>query len=299
MASQLFNNFKNYATQLELELGIKYDAKPYKDTIRTMLDGYCKAMDEGDEHLKNLYISGLLLRHWDKVKKLALTCPNVDLQGEEFVEWVYEAIVYACKYRKWQKDEKVNAQQCINQCIETIRKQHYYNYNLDKNRANYNNASFDTPIGDEGNNGTQRTLIDTVADENAEREARMADSTTTARQIIQTFINKNKIVEAIIMDIIAFGDTEKVTKQIKQSVDENGEEIKYTTYTHEFWKFKAVQILSNLSDDYQKYFIDNYLVKTPALAAALNVLKKANNQKIYKEINSALNYAKGALKALM
>ena len=299
MASQLFNNFKNYATQLELELGVKYDAKPYKDTIRTMLDGYCKAMDEGDEHLKNLYISGLILRHWDKVKKLALTCPNIDLQGEDFVEWVYEAIMYACKYRKWQKDEKVNAQQCINQCIETIRKQHYYNYNLDKNRANYNNASFDTPIGDEGNNGTQRTLIDTIADENAEREAKMADSTTTARQIIQTFINKNKIVEAIIMDIIAFGDTEKVTKQIKQSVDENGEEIKYTTYTHEFWKFKAVQILSNLSDDYQRYFVDNYLVKTPALDAALNVLKKANNSKLYKELDKSLNYARSSLKALM
>ena len=299
MASQLFNNFKNYATQLELELGIKYDAKPYKDTIRTMLDGYCKAMDEGDEHLKNLYISGLLLRHWDKVKKLALTCPNIDLQGEDFVEWVYEAIMYACKYRKWQKDERVNAQQCINQCIETIRKQHYYNYNLDKNRANYNTAYFDTPIGDESDKGAQRTLLDTVADENAEREAKMADSTTTARQIIQTFIDKNKIVEAIIMDIIAFGDTEKVTKQIKQSVDENGEEITYTTYTHELWKFKAVQILSNLSDDYQRYFSDNYLVKTPALDAALNVLKKANNQKIYKEINAALSYARSSLKALM
>ena len=299
MASQLFNNFKNYATQLELELGIKYDAKPYKETIRAMLDGYCKALDEGDEHLKNLYISGLLLRHWDKVKKLALTCPNIDLQGEEFVEWVYEAIMYACKYRKWQKDERINAQQCINQCIETIRKQHYYNYNLDKNRANYNVASFNTPIGDESDNGAQRTLLDTIADENAEREARMADSTTTARQIIQTFINKNKIVEAIIMDIIAFGDTEKVTKQIKQSVDENGEEIKYTTYTHEFWKFKAVQILSNLSDDYQRYFSDNYLVKTPALDAALNVLKKANNSKLYKELDKSLNYARNSLKALM
>ena len=226
MASQLFNNFKNYATQLELELGIKYDAKPYKDTIRTMLDGYCKAMDEGDEHLKNLYISGLLLRHWDKVKKLALTCPNVDLQGEEFVEWVYEAIMYACKYRKWQKDDRINAQQCINQCIETIRKQHYYNYNLDKNRANYNTASFDTPIGDESDNGAQKTLLDTIADENAEREARMADSTTTARQIIQAFIDKNRIVEAIIMDIIAFGDAEKVTKHINKGTDENGEEIK-------------------------------------------------------------------------
>ena len=299
MASQLFNNFKNYATQLERELGIKYDAKPCKDTIRTMLDGYCKALDEGDEHLKNLYISGLILRHWDKVKKLALTCPNIDLQGEEFVEWVYEAIMYACKYRKWQKDERVNAQQCINQCIETIRKQHYYNYNLDKNKANYNTVSFETPVGDESAKGNQKTLLDTITDENAEKAAQMLDSNSAARQIIQTFINKNKIVEAIIMDIIAFGDTNKVTKHIKQGVDENGEEIKYTTYTREFLKFKAVQILSNLSEDYQQYFIDNYLVKTPALDAALNVLKKANNQKIYKEITQALNYARNSLKALV
>ena len=299
MASKLFNDFKNYAKQLELELGIKYDAKPYKDTIRTMLYGYCKAMDEGDEHLKDLYISGLILRHWDKVKKLALTCPNIDLRGEEFVDWVYEAIMYACKYRKWQKDERVNAQQCINQCIETIRKQHYYNYNLDKNRANYNTVSFETPVGDESAKGNQKTLLDTITDENAEKAAKMLDGTSAARQIIQTFINKNKIVEAIIMDIIAFGDTDRVTKQINQGIDENGEEIKYTTYTREFWKFKAAQIIANLSDDYQQYFIDNYLVKTPALDAALNVLKKANNQKIYKEINSALTYARNSLQELM
>ena len=295
MASQIFNNFKNYAKQLETELGIKYDAKPYKDTIRTMLDGYCKAMDEGDEHLKNLYISGLILRHWDKVKKLAESCPNIDLQGEDFVEWVYEAIVYACKYRKWQKDESINAQQCINQCIETIRKQHYYNYNLDKNRANYNTVYFETPVGNESDNGAQRTLIDTVCDEDAERATKLIDSTNAARQIVQMFINKNKIVEAIIMDIIAFGDTEKITKNIKCGVDENGESYKYATYTCEFWKFKAVQILSNLPEDYQQYFLDNYLVKTPVLDAALNVLKKANNNKLYHALDKSLSTAKSLL----
>lgn len=169
---------------------------------------------------------------------------------------------------------------------------------MDKNRANYNTASFDTPIGDESDNGAQKTLIDTIADENAEREARMRDSITTARQIIQAFIDKNRVVEAIIMDIIAFGDAEKVTKHINRGTDENGEEIKYTTYTREFWKFKAVQILSNLSDDYQQYFVDNYLVKTPALDAALNVLKKANNQKLYKELEKSLNYARNSLKLI-
>ena len=297
MASRTFNNFKNYATQLEKELGIKYDAKPYKETIRIMLDGYCKAMDEGDEHLKNLFISGLILRHWDKVKKLADSCPNIDLHGEEFVEWVYEAIMLACEYRKWQKDESVNAQQCINQCIETVRVRHYYEYNLDKHKANYNTVSLETPIGDEGDNGIAKTLGDTITDEGAEQEARMSDGESSARSIVQMFINKNRIVEAIIMDIIAFGDTQKEVKHIKKGFDENGEAYKYTSYTTEFWRFKAVQLLANLPEDYQQYFLDNYIVKSAALEAALDVLKRANNSKLYRELDKSLSYAKTILKS--
>ena len=298
MASQTFNNFKNYATQLEKELGIKYDAKPYKDTIRKILDGFCKAMDEGDEHLKNLYISGLILRHWDKVKKLADSCPNIGIHGEEFVDWVYEAIMYACKYRKWQTDESVNAQQCINQCIETIRKQHYYEYNLDKHSANYNTVSLDTPIGDESDNGVQRTLEDTMYDEDAEEEVRMADGNSAAKHLIQSFINKDRLVEAIILDIIAFGDTQKVTKVVKKGFDENGESYKYTSYTHEFWKFKAIQILSNLPEEYKEYFMETYIVKNTALEAALDLLKRANNQKLYKELEKSLIYAKSSLQLI-
>jgi Ni,Fe-hydrogenase maturation factor len=299
MASQTFNNFKEYAKQLEDELGIKYDAKPYKDTIRKMLDGFCKAMDEGDEHLKNLYISGLILRHWDKVKKLADSCPNIGIHGEEFVDWVYEAIMYACKYRKWQTDPSVNAQQCINQCIETIRKQHYYEYNLDKHSANYNTVSLDTPIGDESDNGVQRTLEDTMYDEDAEEEVRMADGNSTAKHLIQSFINKDRLVEAIILDIIAFGDTQKVTKVVKKGFDENGDSYKYTSYTHEFWKFKAIQILSNLPEEYKEYFMETYIVKNTALEAALDLLKRANNQKLYKELDRSLQFAKSALSMIV
>lgn len=299
MASQTFNNFKNYATQLEKELGIKYDEKPYKETIRKMLDGYCKAMDEGDEHLKNLYISGLILRHWDKVKKLADSCPNIGIHGEEFVDWVYEAIMLACEYRKWQTDPSVNAQQCINQCIETIRVRHYYEFNLDKHKTNYMTVSLETPVGDESDNGVQKTLGDTMYDEDAEEEVRMADGNSTAKHLIQSFINKNRLVEAIILDIIAFGDTQKVTKHVKKGFDEDGNSYKYNTYTHEFWKFKAIQILSNLPEDYKDYFLDTYIVKNAALEAALEVLKKANNQKLYRELERSLQFAKSALTATM
>ena len=292
MASQTFNNFKNYATQLEKELGIKYDAKPYKETIRIMLDGFCKAMDEGDEHLKNLYIAGLILRHWDKVKKLAASCPNIGIHGEEFVDWVYEAIMLACEYRKWQKDSGVNAQQCINQCIETIRVRHYYEYNLDKHKANYNTVSLDAPIGEEGDNGVQRTFGDTLYDEDAEREVNMKTGDAMARRVVQTFLNKNRIVEAIIMDIIAFNDTQKEVKHVKKGFDENGDAYKYTTYTTEFWRFKAVQILANLPEDYQEYFLENYVVKEAALEAAINVLRHANNSKLYRELDKSLASAK-------
>lgn len=299
MLRDAFNNFMQYAKLLKAETGIQYDAKPYKETIRKMLDGYCKAMDEGDEHLKSLYVSGLMLRHWDKVKKLIAMCPGIGLDDEDFVGWVYEAIMLACEYRKWQKDESVNAQQCLNQCIETIRVRHYYEYNLDKHKANYNTISLSTPVGDEGDNGLQRTLEDTMYDEDADAEVRMADGDSAARHLIQNFINKKKLVEAIILDIIAFGDTQKITKETKKGFDENGESYKYTSYKHEFWAFKAIQLLANLPDTYVEYFYENYDVVPEQFNAALEVLRKANNSKLYKELRKTLEHAKASLSLSM
>ena len=40
-------------------------------------------------------------------------------QREDFFWWLYEAIEYACKYRGWRDtSKKLNAQQCINKCID-------------------------------------------------------------------------------------------------------------------------------------------------------------------------------------
>ena len=296
MATQSFKNYKVYADILEKELGIKYDAKPYKEVIRQMLDGYCKAADEGDEHLKNLFISGLMLRHWDKSKKLALKCPNIGMSEEDFMDWVYEAIMLACEYRKWQKDESVNAQQCINQCIETVRVRHYYEMNLDKHKASYMTVSMETPVCDASDNGIQKTLGETLVDEDAENEVRHSFGNDAAKNLVQLFLNKNRIVEAIIFDIIAFGDSLKQVKHIKTGTDENGKTCKYTTYTSEFWRFRTIQLLSNLPEDYFDYFIKTYAVKTDAFKAALEVLKKANNNKLYRELDMSLKAAKSIVK---
>jgi hypothetical protein len=299
MSRQAFNIFKEKADILLKETGIKYDAKPYKETIKVMLDGFCKAMDEGDERKKNLYISGLIFRFWDKVGKLEAACPNIGMHGEDFVDWVYEAIMLACEYRKWQKDESVNAQQCINQCIETVRVRHYYEINLDKHKASYMTVSLETPMGDEGDNGVQKTLGDTLVDEASENEAKMTDGNYAAKHLVQTFLNKNRIVEAIIMDIIAFGDTQRQIKHVKKGFDEDGKQVRYTTYSTEFWRYKAVQILSNLPEDYFDYFVENYEVKTEAFQAALDVLKRANNNKLYRELDASLKAAKSILRNAM
>ena len=303
MSRNAFYIFKEKAQALYDETGIQYDAKPYKDTIRLMLDGYCEAVDSGDEYMKDLYISGIMLRFWDKVKKLNLSCPNIGLEEADFVDWVFEAIEYACKYRKWQNDPKVNAQQAINMCIETIRKQHYYDMNLDISRANYNTVSISQTVGEEGKSQSLKTLEDTLSDDDEEERTAGLDGTTGAKNLIQNFINKKKLVEAIILDVIAFGDTTKATKTTMTSTirDAEGKETtyKYAKYSYEFWIYKCIQALANFSEDekefkaYTKYFATNYEVKKEPLNAALEVLRKANNQKLYKEVRATLDAAKG------
>jgi len=283
-----FDSFKRSATILEREEGIRYDAKPAKETIRKLLDGFCKACDDNDEHRKDIYIAGLMLRFWYVITKLAEKSPGLGLDTADFMAWLYEAIEYACKYRKWQVDEKVNAQQCINQCIETIRLQHYYEYNLDKHKANYNTVSFETPMDDEG----KVTLEDTMVDEAAEEEARLQEGTDAARHLVQMYLNKDKVVEAIILDTIAFNDTQKVTKTTCKGFDENGNPYKYSTQTSEFWAFKCVQILSNLPEDYSEYFMRHYKIDSEKLAASLASIRSANNQKLYKFLARTLQDAR-------
>ena len=111
--------------------------KPYEQySIDELADAYCDAVDSDNSTLKDIYISALILRFWHKIDKMYranTTAPS--LEHEDFFWWLYEAIEYACKYRGWRDETKnVNAQQCINKCIETIQLQKYYNLRLDKRK---------------------------------------------------------------------------------------------------------------------------------------------------------------------
>ena len=165
---------------------------------------------------------------------------------------------------------------------------------MKKHKANFAQYSLDNNIaGDEDD--TARTYLDTYEDEDVAAETEAAKSEDNARSIVQLFIDRKKIVEAIILDTIAFNDTQKSTISKKTGYNEAGEEYEYKSTTYSFWEFKAIQALNNLPADYVDYFLDNYRAKREIVEACVNKIRTSTNQKLYTYLRACLAYGKAAL----
>lgn len=257
--------------------------KPYEQySIDELADAYCDAVDSGDTVLKDIYISALILRFWytiDKMYKANKVAPS--LEHEDFFEWLYEAIEYACKYRGWRDPSKnLNAQQCINKCIDTIKLQKYYDLRLDKRKAVNHSCSMETPLGDDSG----KTIGDML-----EAEEYVDDhSSDDAILLVQSYINRNKIIEAILLDNIAFNDVQKHSKKTIKTVNPDGETTKYVEHSSEFWPYRLIQIVSKLPATYKNSFMSRYNISEDKLVAILEVIDKANNQKLYRYLDKTL-----------
>lgn len=279
MLNETKKDLTTYARQL---------VKPYESySIDELADAYCEALDTNNEPLKNIYISALILRFWytiDKMYKANTVAPC--LEYEDFFWWLYEAIEYACKYRGWQDPaKKLNAQQCINKCIETIKLQKYYDLRLDKRKAANHCCSLDAPItgGGDGDDAA-KTLGDMLEDENSGYD----EGTHDMILLVQSYINRNKIIEAILIDNIAFNDVQKHHKKTVKTVNEDGETVRYTEHSSEFWPYKLIQIVSKLPATYKASFMKRYNISEEKLTAVLDVIDRANNQKLYKYLDKTL-----------
>ena len=114
-----------------------------------------------------------------------------------------------------------------------------------------------------------------------------------AQELIQTLINKERLVIAIILDVVAFGDVLDVKKPLTKDADKNSEKL--TEFQREFSISKCIYALSNLSDAYTEYFIENYDVDIDQLNIALRVIRKANDQELAREVRTALDCIKRLL----
>lgn len=271
-------------TKKDLTFYARQLTKPYElYSIDELADAYCEAADSGDTKLKNIYISALVLRFWyviDKMYKSNTVAPS--LEYEDFFWWLYEAIEYACKYRGWQDPEKnLNAQQCINKCINTIKLQKYYDLRLDKRKVVNNCCSIETPIGDESG----RTIGDMLESMESCDDYHANDDVIL---LVQSYIDRNKIIEAILLDNIAFNDVQKYSKKTVKSKNTEGEATKYVEYYSEFWPYKLIQIVSKLPNTYKKYFMTKYEISEDKLTSILDVINRANNQKLYRYLDRTL-----------
>jgi uncharacterized protein YktA (UPF0223 family) len=262
-------------------------SQPYESySIDELADAYCDATDIKNETLKNIYISALILRFWHKIDKMykANTVAPC-LEYEDFFWWLYEAIEYACKYRGWRDPtKKLNAQQCINKCIETIKLQKYYNLRLDKNKTVNHCTSMDAPVcGGDGDD--TKTLGETLESENYTEDY----STKDVEMLVQSYLNKNKIIEAIIIDTIAFNDVQKHFKRVVKTTGANGNTIRYTEHSSEFWPYRLVQIISKLPSTYKASFMKRYHISEEKLSTVLEAIDKVPNTKLYKYLKATID----------
>lgn len=273
-------------TKRDLTLYARKLSQPYESySIDELANAYCEATDTKNETLKNIYISALILRFWSKIDKMYranTVAPCLDY--EDFFWWLYEAIEYACKYRGWQDPtKKLNAQQCINKCIETIKLQKYYNLRLDKNKTVNFCTSMDAPVCG-GDDDEAKTLGDILESEECVDD----HSTNDVMMLVQSYLNNNKIIEAIIIDNIAFNDVQKHFKKVIKTTDTEGEAYKYTEHSSEFWPYKLVQIISKLPSTYKSSFMKRYHVSEEKLTTVLDAIDKVPNTKLYKYMKATL-----------
>lgn len=282
---------------------------------------YIEAKEVGNKRLQDAYISILMLRHWKDGANLYNRTKQVKTEAdrEDFIQTLYERIEYACKYARWKKDPKVNAQQCIRQAITTEVKNIYYFSNLDKNKANFGTLSFETSLGGGAGGGKcgevhiQDLLVSTndpaaVHSLTADTKLQYEDPVVSdGSDLVQFFVNRNKIVEAIILDNIANNDVFKHTKKryksnvsgtyVKPTITAAKAPKKRVEISTEFWPHKLVKVLSDLPSTYYLYFTKRYKVNPEAARVALSSITKSSNTKLYKYVRATLTTAKQDLES--
>lgn len=258
-----------------------------------LMTGYCEAIDDNDAEKKNQYMSAMILRKWYTIHSKIL--PKGKLYGVEDEADAFailtEAIDYAAKYRAWlNPDKKCNAQTAVNQCIATICEQHRYQVCLDKHKANYTSSSLDAPTRGKDGSDEATIVADTIGGYEIEPDV-MAG--TGAAALIQECIKRNRPVEAIFLDIMAYNDCLKHTTKTVKKTDENGEKVRYTENYSEGWDYKTIQLTNELDPaTYLPYFTGKYAIPTEVAQVALDVIVKANNQKKYRYLRKTKEYSK-------
>lgn len=202
----------------------------YQSISKTDLaNGYVDAEESGDDVGRSRYISALMLRYWYKIFEWAKDV-NLKLDLDDYASWLYEAIQLACQYKRWRNpsDKLYNdpngPDKVFNTWFTTVRLRHYDIINTDKRRINYYAYSMEESIEIHGDAADALNMVDSLA------------KYDDIKDIIQSYINSGKILEAAVLNSIinenVFDESHKTVKT--DELDSHRHRITYDVYQRAF-----------------------------------------------------------------
>lgn len=302
-------------TIYEMQKNFKLDAEQLGDyesmTKTDLANGYCDADEAGDEVMKSAYFSALMLRYWYKIWAWQKDSVSLHLQATDFVDWLIDSLTIAFIYRTWRYEYKPKVSlknnglfegweldkdgnkipnpyyykvdpnapdKIINRCCFSTRGREYQYHNKDKRSANVNTTS-----------------LDSLIDENGDYAVKWAGCTTNNNHeydnpiylLVNEFVARNELLEGLIVDGMANGDTFKEVKVVY--ADEIYDDVLGEYVEKEFeknrWVFdprKLVKHLNNIDEKYILEYCAQYDLNYKLIGRTLyEKLKKLNNNKLY------------------
>ena len=231
-----------------------------KMTVTELANGYID--NENDELVRDSYFAALVCKYWYMVPYMYKTSKSLNLQLEDYISWIYDALIKGLKYRRWLDPaykvyyEKDGAKMVFDRALTTIRIGEYKYSNRDKRVVNHNTFSLDTDV-------ENCITIDDIADNNYEKDK----SNYEIRCMINKLIAENNNFEAIIVDAICFQDVFK-----DGSLNDK----------------KLAKYIKNANINYYKTYYDINEMFTNSLIS----VKKINSKKLYNKISDTLIYLK-------
>lgn len=314
-------------TLRELQTIFEEDAKAilgdYQSMTKTELaNGYCDADDamkaepdkaEYYDSLRGAYFSALMLRYWYKIFEWKENSKSLQLEATDFADWLADSLNIAFAYRVWRYEYKAKVSlkengkfigweldkdgnkipnpyywkldpnapdKIINRCCFSTRGREYQYHNKDKRKANVQMLSLDSMIDDDGDYAVQWAGC-VVEDKHIEM--------TPTYALVKALLGRNELLESLIIDGIANGDSfkeETYTQNVELWDEEAKEYVEREVEKRKevFDERKLVKYLSHVSEDYIRQFCRTYDVEESVGDLLYKKLKKTNNQKLYKLI---------------
>lgn len=266
-----------------------------KKTPNELGNGYCDAEEAGDIVLRDGFFAALVLRYWYKIYKYAASSKSTRLELEDFLDWLIEAISLALKYRRWRDPsnklfkDKNAVDKVINCCCATVRNFYYQAFNKDKRKLNYLTASLETQIENAG---------DAAIFENS-----FTEEPDAAAEFINSYVQKDKLISAIILDNIAYFDAFK-EKEFTRTVtslnaEEEPEQIKQKYVERTFDVGLLVKNLKKLNEGYFLGFMQRYHLSEAKMVSIEKGWKKLSKDQLTKEVNNTLLTARASAREFL